>query len=307
MTQLLLFLEVSFGVIIFSSLGSMLVATKQPRGVSFNSLIGQAFCIVYIYIRSGFNEFIHYIPITVYEIWALTLLIFGIKGKIFFRLRPTFSKNTKVELVFLFALILILVICELPKNQMLSSDPDQHMFFASQISYLGGIPFHRLDWGGLPFNYPAGTGALIYAWSIFSFLQVSAITIILPLMETILGILAVAAWIFRGCKNSKAIIYGLIFLILTTAIGFAFPLMADFFHQEGFGRLVSIGFVTLFVLLWLSLYGQGKWFDGNKTFFLLGVTIFVLMSLNPVNIIIPLAFIFYAFLIRLIKAKLSYF
>lgn len=294
-------------VIIFSSIGSILADAKQPRGISFNSLVGQACCIAYIYIRSGFNEFIYYMPITVYEMWGLAILILSIKGKKILMPWPLFSKNAKFELAFLFALISILVICELPKNQMLSSDPDQHMFFASQINFLGGIPFHRLDWGGLPFNYPAGTGALIYAWSIFSFLQVSAITIILPLMETILGVLAVAAWIFGGCKNSKAIIYGLFFLVLTTMIGFNFPLMADFFHQEGFGRQAGIGFLVLFVLLWLGLYRQGNGAGGNRAFFLMGATIFVLISLNPVNIIIPLVFIFYTFLIRLVKAELSYF
>lgn len=307
MIQLLLILKISLGVMIFSFLGSILVGAKQSRGVSFNTLVGQAFCIAYIYIRSGFNEFLYFIPITAYEIWALTILILGIKGKKILGSWPLSSKNTKIELAFLFALISILVICELPKNQMLSSDPDQHMFFASQINFLGGIPFHRLDWGGLPFNYPAGTGALIYVWSIFSFLQVSVVTIILPLMEIILGVLAVAAWIFGGCKNSKAIIYGLVFLVLTAIIGFNFPLMAVFFHQEGFGRQVSIGFVVLFVLLWLDLYSQDKWLGANRAFFLMGATLFVLISLNPVNIIIPLIFIFYTFLIRLVKAELSYF
>ena len=306
MINFLYAIQISLGVIVFSLIGSMIRAPRSSGGIVFNSLIGQIIVLSYIYLRSNFNEYAFFIPLTAYELWALAFIALLISIKKNDRPRYYFSTIEWMEIAAVFCIALPIAYCELPKFQMLSSDPDQHLFFASQVQYLGGITFGRPDWGGLSLGYPAGTGALIYAWSSLTLLSLPNVVSVLPLMETFLAPLAIAGFLCGRTGSKKELLFAILGLIPITLAGLTFPLMEIFFHQEGFGRLVSIGFVTLLALLLIDYSRQVQ--SGKRVLysFLIGVTITVLVLLNPVNLIIPSIIIFSIFVIMGLKQFSGY-
>lgn len=288
--------QIILGVFVFSLIGSVLSGKSPVKNLAYNCLIGQVVASAYFYFRSGFSEYIFNFPVSIIELWVCIfcsyfLLIWKKKwGKLSYRY------INWIDVGVIFALALLLAYYELPKVQMFSSDPDQHLFFASQIEFFGKIPYRRDQWGGLPFNYPSGTGVLVYLWSTFTFLDLRNAVTALPLIETFLAPIAIINFIYDRKEKYGGYIYITLCLIAITFIGFNFPFMGNYFHQEGFGRLISIGFVTLILLLVTDLIGSSS---NPKNFSLavsIGLTLFLLFVLNPINIVVPIILISTIFL-----------
>lgn len=291
--------QIFLGVIVFSLIGSVLSGKSTFKNLAYNCLIGQVVASAYFYIRSGFSGYIFNFPVSMVELWACIFCIYFLLiwnknwGKF------SYQHQNWIDVGVIFTLALLLVYFELPKVQMFSSDPDQHLFFASQIEFFGKIPYRRDQWGGLPFNYPSGTGVLIYLWSTFTFLDLRNVVTALPLIETFLAPIAIINFICERKKKYGGYIYITLCLIAITFIGFNFPFMGNYFHQEGFGRLISIGFVTLISLLITDLIGSSS---NPKNFSLavsIGLTLFLLFALNPINIVVPIILISAIFLTHL--------
>jgi hypothetical protein len=296
MSYLVFAAQILLGVIAFSIIGSVLSGKSPLKNLAYNCLIGQVIASAYFYIRSGFSEYIFNFPVSIVETWAYIfclyfLLIWKKKWD-----KWSYRYINWIDVGVIFILALLLAYFELPKLQMLSSDPDQHLFFASQIEFFGKIPYRRDQWGGLPFNYPSGTGVLIYLWSTFTFLDPRNTVTVLPLVETFLAPIAIINFMYGRKEKYGEYIFIALCLIAITFIGFNFPFLGNYFHQEGFGRLVSIGFVSLISLLIIDLIGNSS---NSKNFSLaisIGLTLFFLFVLNPINIVVPIILISSIFL-----------
>lgn len=268
---------------------------SEQVGLIFCIAIGQVAVIAYIYIRSFINQLTIDIPITRYEVWAL--VIFAIYVQIS-RIVKNHNQNQNInfcriviELLMLFAICVVIADRELPKLIMLSSDPDIHAYFALQIQRLGGIPYMLNEWGIQRLTYPAGSGALIYSWFLLGYLDVRNALAALPLLFTFLATLLIAEQMTKTMKKETDRLVAFFAALTLTAAGFLIPIFAEYSHLEGVGRQISIFFIALFCVTCLDKMHDAK--DSQYfSILLMSFVLFVLAVLNPINIILPIGFLF---------------
>lgn len=269
---------------------------REQVGLIFCIAIGQVAVIAYIYIRSFINQLTIDIPITRYEVWALVISALYIQIN---RVLKNHNQNQKISFNFyriVIELLMLLAICvviadrELPKLIMLSSDPDVHAYFALQIQRLGGVPYTLNEWGIQRLTYPAGSGALVYSWFLLGYLDVRNALAALPLLFTFLAALLIAEQMTKTMKRETDRLVALFVALTLTAAGFLIPIFAEYSHLEGVGRQVSIFFISLFCVACLDEIHDAK----DPQYFsilLMSFVLFVLASLNPINIILPIGFL----------------
>lgn len=280
-----------------------LQAANVSYGLATLSLLGQIVLFFYVYVRSAFNEYIIFVPLSHVE-----LFIFVFVCAIIFIKNSDTIISLRVNLFLIFEGFLFFVIGyfiaerELPKLLMLSSDPDIHAFFAQQIETLGTIPYRRPEWGGEPFNYPAGSGVLIYIWASLSFLDVRNILASLPLLETAIAAVAIAEYSARNSTKQSTRIFVVISVVLLASVAFLMPLYQNYYHLEGAGRLISIGFVAFFMLLIFQVTDWNKQVDLSSTPIIL-VTLFGLAAINPANYFLPTISLFAMAMLGFFKAR----
>jgi len=255
-------------------------------------VLGQAVATAYIYFRSAFNHWFFEIEITRFEMWVWVFLAAYILTKQMgvSSLSGLWQKSKSGS--FLIQLAVIAVLCvvvadrELPRMVMLSSDPDSHAFFARQIQRFGGIPYDQHEWGSEALNYPAGSGVLVYAWSLLGFMDVRNALSALPVLLTLFSALVIAERVLLQSRVIGSQVVVLLFVSALTAAGFILPLYEQYSHMEGAGRQLGIAFSALFLVLCFNSLSAAKT-DGRSNAIVIAVVMFALAALNPVNLILP--------------------
>lgn len=269
------------GAAVFGVLG------RRAPGIRFGlpamMLAGQAVVMLYVYVRSLPSALGFHLPVTQYEILALVaaciVLVarFGTPGQ---RLPAGGTGWLLFQLAAVYGLCLVVAERELPRLVMLSTDPDNHAFFARQVMELGSVPWTQDRWGGEAFNYPAGTGVLIAAWSWLSWLDPRNTASVLSFLVYFLGALTIAeAVATRESIRGRALLALLAVALVSAA--YLLPLHAGYVHMEGFGRVVCFGFLAV---LAVSVFWSCRDFAmPPRAVALMALSLFSLACLNPVN------------------------
>lgn len=273
-----------------------------------NLFVGQLLFFVYIYIRSAFNEYIYYLPLSFIEIIAIVIILILIVRKRLCRddILSSLHKN-KNTLMLSFGLFFLIIVGisenELPRIFMLSTDPDQHAFFAKQIERFGMIPYSQFFWGTESFNYPSGSGVLGYIWSALGFIDVRNSIHILPLLQAVIAIFIVIETIITKIFNPKKFIYISLGLFLTFVLFLRYTFEPNHFYHEGTGRLMSISISAFIISLLVSSYTNRE--NTNSTLSSLALIVFIAMmifysaTLNPINVFYVTALLIMAFIVYL--------
>lgn len=256
--------------------------------------LGLVTLMLYVYLRSMFNHLALDIPISRAEIYGLLVVSMAWIVWRERRLAAGLADSGLRGRWNVFALVLLLLLCvviadrELPRAVLLSSDPDFHAFFGKQVERLGGVPFAQQQWGGAPFNYPAGSGVILFLWKKFTGLdQVNLLTVLPLLFSYLAGWLVVERLPLAADKPVYKAMLLVVVLALVSA-GFLFPLYPPFAHMESSARQMSILFGALLVSLLVG--GLGAAPPGQVAalrWLAPAVVLFVLLILNPANIAIP--------------------
>ncbi len=210
----------------------ILALSNLGRGLPFPLAVGFGQCVLFAYVllRSGLN---HLLGVELPISW-IELILICLVPKVTF----------KVPWAFLLGLF---VFCqrELPRELMLSSDPDQHAFFAKQLLDFGFLPLNRGLWGEEGFNYPGGFAVLNFIWAKLSFCDPRDIVTIQPYIQFLLAI-----FLF-----SKDRLPGFLLFLVFTFIPYGY--LENNYHLEGTGRLSSIFLLSLCLI---SPKSQKEWF-----------------------------------------------
>ncbi|UNK41907.1 hypothetical protein MNO14_13220 [Luteimonas sp. S4-F44] len=281
-------LPLFLGSIAFAAVGCALFAglgiAPARAQVGLWSLAGQALLIVYVYLRSLPSAAGIPIPVTQIEIVLLALaaiayLALSGRGRAA-RAALLLDKKSLCGQLVLIALVCIAVASrELPRVAMLSSDPDQHAFFAYQVAHLGGVPWRQIFWGGEDLNYPAGTGVYFALWSWLGFLDVRNATAAVPFIAYTLGAIAIVdcALARIAAKEGGEAPTAWVALVLLFGL-FLLPGYPQYAHQEGLGRVVSFAFMAGLTAV---MFMPGAFASRAAVLLLFAVSVHLL---NPVSI-----------------------
>lgn len=306
--QLLLCGKFLLAAIFFGTVGlfASRMLSPEPRAALCASppmliLFGQAIAVAWVLVRSACNSILpQAIPIG----WADVLLIGAALTLQRYRSAPQsqnpYTKPACVEslpalipaLTIFIVVLLFLVLHELPRQVMLSSDPDQHAFFAQQILRFGTIPFSQGMWGPEPLHYPAGFAVINFLWCKFGGLDPRAVVALQPFLQTLLALGAVSSASalflrFRPNPAFSAALWLFLFACYLRFIPFGFE--RGHFHLEGSGRMAAIG--TFATSLWflLATPNQARTDPVNLS----GATVLGLVAgisalINPAAVFLPL-------------------
>ncbi len=161
---------------------------------------------------------------------------------------------------FIWLLFLIIANKELPRIVMLSSDPDQHVFFLNQFLRFHTLPYTQFYWGDQPFHYPGGFAVLNFIWTTISGLDVRNVVSVQRLIQSQLAILIIVECV-RSAGNDAlqkgrvyftflCLIFCVYYLVLPEGFDSAFFCQA---HTALLGTLlfVSMGF-SFFFFAWVN-------------------------------------------------------
>lgn len=258
--------------------------------------IGQIGLVAWLYFRSLVNVTasslgLMPLPVSALELFAgvALLLLWATK-------KNKFSRFVDAAPSFLWVLAVVLIIAqrELPRELMLSTDPDQHLFWALQVLKFGGVPFQLGDWGSLSFEYPAGYAVLCAMWAWLSFISAANAVTIQPLLQSALAVLALANLVsmLLGSETAKGKAW-LGFLAVALFFGF-FPasLLKEFYILQKTGSLSTLLlFVSILALLahhWMLERRQ----YAIGAICLAGLGVGWSALINPIAFIIPAIFFY---------------
>ena len=206
------------------------------------------------------------------------------------------------ELLVVWLVLLGISLMELPREIMLSSDPDLHAFWAQQISRIGEVPWNQGLWGSDRFAYPTGFAVLNYLWTAFSGLPVQVIVTAQPMIQAQLS-LALLAWTaYHLCgghdtsSRNGGYVLGFVLLMAMYYTFLPFGYQNNHFHLEGAGRLsatllsatcLCFGVVFVKALLTSSVSVS----DAARYMFFVGCSITLLGLINPSAVMIPSCFV----------------
>jgi hypothetical protein len=287
-----------FGFIFLAMMGGLFISTQSTKDKAkefrlFSAIAtGLTILMAYIYARSLFNQVITDAPISRAEIFGILMILLAL---LMWKIRqgPASSVVIKIDghhLIVGVAILLALCISvadrELPRLMLFSSDPDQHSFFARQIQHFGAVPYQQREWGPLAFNYPAGSGVVLYSMQLLGGLDPRSSLVALPILFTFFAALMIVE---VSTSHIRTIHLRLLLLVSTLALvagGLMFPLYAEYTHGEGSGRLLSIVFVGLLITALAPELNKKEGLSG-RFLILPSLTLFSLMVLNPANALMP--------------------
>ncbi len=162
-------------------------------------ITGQVVCQTWLLGRSSvsglsFALLGNQLPITLTEIVVLAIITIGV-GIRDSKQHSSQLQSTRGLFGFLSFLLLLAIaflpvaVRDLPRLIALSSDPDQHAFWATQVVRNGGIPWDQGILGIGPFGYPAGFAANNAMWSTLSGLPAVEIVTIQTQLQFLMAIL----------------------------------------------------------------------------------------------------------------------
>jgi hypothetical protein len=239
--------------------------------------VGQLGAVCWLVLRSGLHEVsVRWaglsIPVTGLEV---VLLLMAALGSLALELRPYGSRVATpsgtqwrvravqlASFVFLIALICLAVgFREMPRISALSSDPDNHAFWASMVMRLGVVPWDQGVLGQGPFGYPCGYAALNACWCTLSGISVIDAVTIQPVLQFLFGCLVISAlapWCITRTRSPLMAVPGthvlLAALFVMTVYWIALPygVQRDRFFGEGAARLSATMLTALMLMSWLA-------------------------------------------------------
>lgn len=272
---------------------------RQSRFIDFlgspihSLFIGQLLLFFYIYFRSLVNAHLFFLPVT-----AIDFVLLAAMGLVLILRRHGTGGAMaclqeawpRILLTFGLLFLVLVGLCEneLPRIYMLSTDPDQHAFFAKQVRRFNTIPYHQYSWGPEGFNYPAGTGVLGFIWSSLSFLDVRDIITISPLLQAYLVLFLITELLFLHNREWMIRAIALVAMFLLFSYLLPYGMNQNFYYLAGTGRLCSIAMVGFAVSLFaFSFVHNGKAvsaIDALLLALLSILTLFYAVALNPINV-----------------------
>lgn len=280
-----LFLAATLLAVIGAALLDMLgTPSRLPRSsrLFLGLAIGQCGLIAYLYIRSLLPA-IGVAGVGAWEVWVIAILC----GYYLFRRHRghhglLHAKDLSVQLGLLAAICLVIADRELPRQVMLSSDPDTHAFLSRQILSLGFLP----QSGDLAFDYPGGSAFLGAMWSWLSGLDPRNTITALPLIACLTGALLLAEAVAQHHSRPDARIASLLTALALTTAALLFPVFLEYAHMEGAGRQISFMFAAAIPALWIGsdrvTVGSGRTIIAP-----LSLVLLTLAALNPIGPIMP--------------------
>jgi hypothetical protein len=283
-------------------------ACRLMPGVSrlvCSAVVGQLVCVVWVVLRSGVSGLAFYrlgrqLPITAAELSLLgfVLVAAALRGN---RLHQTRSwggvsvSDAGAFVVLLLCMLLPLSVRELPRTLALSSDPDQHAFWASQVLRVGGIPWDQGILGVGPFDYPAGFSVLNACWMVLSQLSAVEIVTVQPMVQFLWGLMlcvALTPLVLREVRlqntNGAALVMSLVALLL---FWFALPygMQSDRYHLSGTARLSTSMLSSVVILTWVlapAVAGVHVGRAGVVRAVMFATTALIAMC-NPMSAVVP--------------------
>ena len=173
---------------------------------------------------------------------------------------------------------------ELPREVMLSSDPDTYAFLARVLQLTGGIP-------GSPdeaFGFPAGSAVLGWIWASLAGLDIRDSVSALPTLQWMLAALLIAS---LGARFDPSQWRGLTLQLACTgflAAGLLLPLYPKYALMQGTARQMAISTLAL-----LMAIATMRWKDHGLRLdcisgVLIGCCLATLGLLNPSTLIFPM-------------------
>lgn len=290
--------ELFLGAVILAAVGGVFlshvrreasVTCRVPR--LFTSLgTGLVLLMAYVYARSLFNHLVWPVPVSRMELFCVCAVVavggLGVRWLHAPRHVPVVWQVLLLDVLLLLLLCVVVADRELPRAINLSSDPDQHVFFAMQIERLGGVPFHLGDWGPLDFNYPSGSGVLLFVWHQITGLDFLNLVVILPVLFSFVAALVIVDSVGSGTERPAGRAVLQLAALALTAAALMFPLYREYFHLEGTARQMSILPAALF-LAFVVLHVRPGNESATERILLPALLIFVLTVLNPANVVLP--------------------
>ncbi len=298
------------GAVALAALGGTLLAWPgRPAGPAprpqrlFTSLaFGLVVVIAYVSARSWFNEIVWDLPVSFAELLSLCLLVVvaGVLARRAHHQTPrdvVSQQGRLLDLLWLLLLCVVVASRELPRVVNLSSDPDTHVFFGTLIERFGAVPFHLREWGPGNFDYPAGSGLVLFIWHQFTGLDMRGLVAALPVLFSFLAALVVVEMVARDVTRAPQRLLLQLAAITVTAAAFMFPLYKEYFHGEGGARVLSVLPAALllgFVVASIHPMGEG-WVERRV---LPTLAVVVLALLNPANVVIPAVLLWALFVFK---------
>jgi hypothetical protein len=283
--------------------------------------IGQVVAMGWVFARSALSGIAYAVtgrqlPITTLEVLALLVGA----GFVVLRRRPNaLSRHSAFGAVsFIGVLVCIvapLAFRDLPRSVALSSDPDQHAFWASQVFKLGIVPWDQGLTGVGPFGYPAGFAVLNAVWMVFSGLTAVEIVTIQPMLQFLLAVvLCVAVGPLLVGRNAisrriddVSITLASLLCVLTYWYVLPYGLQGERFHGEGTARLSCSLLSALPILLWIARLSVPLTHTASSAQpFAACVSVALLATINPLSAFLPGIFaglITLAYLVRGVIAR----
>jgi hypothetical protein len=275
----------------FLTLPTRSVAAPPDAGLFRSMAVGLVVLIAYVYVRSIFNQFVVNLPVTRPEVLGLVVLA-GAALVWAGRAREPHPESSvrgnglPIDLVLLFLLCVVMADRELPREMMLSSDPDVHVFFGIQVERFGGVPFHQRDWGSQGFNYPAGSAVVLFLWQMVSGLDPRNLLVVLPVLFSFVAALVIAETAGSDVDRVGHRLVLKLAAVALTAAGFVFPLFKEYAHLEGAARQMSVLPVAVFLSGVVAFVTHGDTARAERVW-LPVLTMCALAALNPANVVVP--------------------
>jgi hypothetical protein len=234
---------------------------SPARQVAHCIFLGQLVLVFLTYARSILNHLTVTIPITIFD-FIVACTVLGILA--YRQQRPNFAVGIVKHVVFRYWPYMASIACvffliawrELPREVMLSSDPDQHAFWAQQVQRFGTLPYFTQGfWGPSDFGYPGGFAVLNFVWATLSGLDVRNTVGVQTLVQVQLAILMLfEALRPRGDHSWKTNAGELLALLLIFCCYYGllpYGYQYATYHLEGAGRysamLLNAAPVSLYV------------------------------------------------------------
>lgn len=197
--------------------------------------------------------------------------------------------------------IAIAALRELPRVVSLSSDPDQHAFWALQLAKWGVIPWTQGDWGPLDFQYPAGFALMARLWMLGGSLTGVEAVMVQPLIQSFLSVMALTVWMARefvaGASEPESSVESRSLQLLPAALlaGVAFYALLPYSLTKPYLRLQKTGSISSLMLLltvaallleFRRAAGAGS---RRRVAAALGAVLAFAALVNPVAALIPVA------------------
>jgi hypothetical protein len=176
---------------------------------------------------------------------------------------------------------------EFPRLISLSSDPDQHAFWAQQLIEFGRIPWDLGPWGPLDFQYPAGFALLARLWTVPP-LNVVESVMAQPLLQAVLAVGALSIWasqrVTGSCRPVQVPTLLLAFVVFFALMPFA--LTKYFLHLEKTGSLSTLLLTVLMAAL-LCEFWRAEPRQRRRAAATLGALLGYTALINPVAVVLP--------------------